>query len=162
MSGPQRTVVLGVTASDAHAVANQLIAAHLRATGFHVVNLGACTPISEFVEALRRNPHAEALLVGSLNGHAYQDLRDLPEACASGAIPCPIVLGGNLSVGATKRSSDFERFYDLGVTRIVEDARDLVDVLDQMAEQRVTRWSSSTPSTRRGAAPVQRIAMPSR
>ena len=74
-----RVVILGVAASDAHAVANQLIAMMLRQQGFVVVNLGVCTPLEEFAEATRAHPQAEAVLIGSLNGHAYEDLKDLPD-----------------------------------------------------------------------------------
>ena len=128
-----RVVVLGVAASDAHAVANQLIADHLRARRFDVVNLGACTTVAAFCDALSRHPSAEALLIGSLNGHAAEDLRDLPAARAGGLIACPVILGGNVSVGAHKRSDAEQRLYALGVDHILGDAQDLIPLLDRLA-----------------------------
>ena len=88
-----RTVILGVAASDSHVVANQLIAHALRAAGLHVVNLGACTSVTEFAAAHAEHPHAKAVIIGSLNGHAYEDLQDLPTARAEGLLACPVILG---------------------------------------------------------------------
>ncbi|MGW3726936.1 cobalamin-dependent protein [Streptomyces sp. F001] len=129
----RRTVILGVAASDSHAVANQLIAHTLRARGFQVVNLGTCTTVEEFAAAHRGHPDAEAVLIGSLNGHAYEDLRDLPAARARGLLGCPVIVGGNLSVGSHKQSADIERLYALGVHRVLGDAADLPAVLDELA-----------------------------
>lgn len=128
-----RTVILGVAASDSHAVANQLIAHTLRARGFQVVNLGTCTTVDEFAAAHREHPDAEAVLVGSINGHAYEDLRDLPEARARGLLDCPVIVGGNLSVGSHKQSADIERLYALGVHRVLGDASELPAVLNELA-----------------------------
>ncbi|QKV91471.1 cobalamin B12-binding domain-containing protein [Streptomyces sp. NA02950] len=132
----RRLVILGVAASDCHVVANQLIAYALRGQGFEVVNLGACTPVEEFARAYREHPEAEAILIGSLNGHVHEDLRDLPEARRSGRIGCPVVVGGNLSVGSVKDPSAVSRLYDLGVDRIVEDPDDLPAVLDRLRATR--------------------------
>lgn len=128
----RRLVILGVAASDSHAVANHLIAHGLRAHGFEVVNLGTCTPVAEFAAACRDHPEAEAVLIGSMNGHAHEDLRELPAARASGAIRCPVILGGNLSVGSAKDASVTERLLSLGVDRIVTDPALLPAVLDEL------------------------------
>ncbi|MFG2605982.1 cobalamin-dependent protein [Streptomyces sp. NPDC048514] len=140
-----RLVILGVAASDSHAVANHLIAHGLRAHGFDVVNLGTCTPVQEFAAACREHPEAEAVLIGSMNGHAYEDLRELPAARASGAIACPVVLGGNLSVGSTKDASATERLLSLGVDRIVTDPSLLPAVLDEL---RAAGAGSAAPAPR--------------
>lgn len=128
----QRKIILGVAASDAHAVANHLIAHALRGIGYTVVNLGTCTPVAEFAQACREHPDAEAVVIGSLNGHAHEDLRDLPAAKAAGTIHCPVVLGGNLSVGSRKDPSALDRLYRLGVDRIVADPTELPAVLDEL------------------------------
>lgn len=130
---PARTVILGVAASDSHAVANHLLAYGLRARGYVVVNLGTCTPVSDFAESCRRHPWASAVLIGSLNGHAYEDLLDLPAARRSGDITCPVVLGGNLSVGSAKRESALERLYALGVDHILDGPDDLFTLLGRLA-----------------------------
>jgi len=136
MALDRRTIILGVAASDAHVVANHLIAMRLRAGGFEVVNLGACTTLYEFGDAWQARPWAEAVVIGSLNGHAYQDLLDLPHLRQSGLLGCPVVLGGNLSVGAVKDADAHERLYELGVDRIVADPEDLPPVLDELRAAR--------------------------
>src|SRR5579871_2830281 len=121
MSGPARLVITGVAASDAHAVANQLIAMRLRLNGLVVINLGVCTPLEDFAAALRANPEAEAIVIGSVNGHAYEDLQDLPRLRALGELGRPVILGGNLSVGSTKDNDVLARFRGLGVDYLVTD-----------------------------------------
>ncbi|HTQ17428.1 cobalamin-dependent protein [Mycobacterium sp.] len=133
-----RVVILGVAASDAHAVANQLIAMMLRQQGFVVVNLGVCTPLEEFAEAYRAHPQAEAVLIGSLNGHAYEDLKDLPELRSAGQLACPIIVGGNLSVGSHKGPETANRLRALGVDHILDSADELPVLLNRLADQRIT------------------------
>ncbi|MDW4909334.1 cobalamin-dependent protein [Streptomyces sp. ADMS] len=127
-----RTVILGVAASDSHVVANHLIAHALRAEGFQVVNLGACTSVAEFAEAHGEHPEAEAVIIGSLNGHAHGDLQDLPAARAAGRLGCPVILGGNLSVGSYKGAADHERLYALGVDVVLSDLDELPAALDEL------------------------------
>jgi methylaspartate mutase sigma subunit len=136
-----RTVILGVAASDSHVVANHLIAHGLRAQGFHVVNLGTCTPVAEFAAALVEHPEAEAVIIGSLNGHAYEDLQELPGARAQGLLDCPVILGGNLSVGSHKESADTERLRQLGVDVILSDPELLSATLDELRARALVRPS---------------------
>ncbi|MET9834568.1 cobalamin-dependent protein [Streptomyces sp. NPDC006385] len=138
-----RTVILGVAASDSHAVANHLIAYSLRGVGFDVVNLGTCTPVEEFATACGEHPDAEAVIIGSLNGHVHEDLRGLAEAKNSGRIACPVIVGGNLSVGSHKDASDHERLYALGVDHILADPAQLPALLDLLR------------ATRKHAAPMR-------
>jgi methylaspartate mutase sigma subunit len=109
------TVILGVAASDTHVVANHLIAHMLRENGYKVVNLGACTPLRDFMDAYAQNPDAIAIVIGSLNGHAKDDLRGLKELKEEFGVRCPVVLGGNLSVGSQKELGLEEYFKQLGV-----------------------------------------------
>ncbi|GAA2783059.1 cobalamin-dependent protein [Streptomyces showdoensis] len=131
-----RTVILGVAASDSHAVANHLIAYSLRGLGFDVVNLGTCTPVDEFAEACARHPEAEAVVIGSLNGHVHEDLRGLDKAKQSGRIACPVIVGGNLSVGSHKDGSSHERLYAAGVDHILADPSELPGLLDALRADR--------------------------
>lgn len=128
----QRLVILGVAESDAHAVANQLIAHLLRASGFTVVNLGVCTPLADFAAACSRHPEAEAVIIGSLNGHAMQDLEGLPDFRRSGAISCPVIVGGNLSVGSHKGADLGDRLRRRGVDHIADDISELLPLLDTL------------------------------
>jgi methylaspartate mutase sigma subunit len=142
-----RVVILGVAASDAHAVANQLIAMMLRQQGFVVINLGVCTPLEEFAEAYRAHPQAEAVLIGSLNGHAYEDLKDLPHLRSAGQLACPIIIGGNLSVGSHKSPETVNRLRALGVDHILEDAHQLTALLNKLAGEHVTEYPTRELAT---------------
>jgi methylaspartate mutase sigma subunit len=135
MDRQPRVVILGVAESDAHAVANRLIAHQLREHGFTVVNLGVCTPLAEFADALDRDPQAEAVLIGSLNGHAAQDLAELPALRAAGRLQRPVVVGGNLSVGCRKDGS-VQRLRELGVDHVLDDASELLLLLDELRDAR--------------------------
>jgi methylaspartate mutase sigma subunit len=135
-----RVVILGVAASDAHAVANQLIAMMLRQKGFVVINLGVCTPLEEFADAYRAHPRAEAVLIGSLNGHAYEDLKALPQLRSAGQLACPIIVGGNPSVGSHKSPETANRLKALGVDHILEDVHQLPALLNQLAGERVAEY----------------------
>jgi methylaspartate mutase sigma subunit len=137
--GP-RVVILGVAASDAHAVANQLIAMMLRQKGFAVINLGVCTPLEDFADAYRAYPDAEAVLIGSLNGHAYEDLKALPQLRSAGELACPIIVGGNLSVGSHKSPETANRLRALGVDHILDSADGLTALLDRLVSERVTEY----------------------
>jgi methylaspartate mutase sigma subunit len=127
-----RLVILGVAASDAHAVANQVIAMMLRQKGFVVINLGVCTPLEEFADAYRAYPHAEAVLIGSLKA--------LPQLRSAGELACPIVVGGNLSVGSHKSPETANRLRALGVDHILDSADGLTALLDRLAGERVTEY----------------------
>ncbi len=135
----KRKVILGVTASDAHVVGNHMIAFWLREKGFEVVNLGACTPVTEFAQAARNHPDAEAMLIGSLNGHAASDLQGLRDAKQCGDIRCPVLIGGNLSVGADKKESDLRRFFSLGVDHVLPSHTGILPLLDRLSEERRMR-----------------------
>ncbi len=150
-SAPQtsavRPVILGVAASDAHAVANQLIAMMLRRRGFTVINLGVCTPLSEFAAAYRANPTAVAVIVASLNGHAYEDLQGVDELKRSGQIGCPVIVGGNLSVGSHKADNDIARLFDIGVDHVLSDPDELPALLDRIAKAEQAGSVASTVAT---------------
>jgi methylaspartate mutase sigma subunit len=115
LSHTRGTVILGVAASDTHVVANHLIGHMLRENGYEVINLGACTPLQDFMEAHQQNPDAVAIVIGSLNGHAKDDLRGLLELKQQYGVRCPVILGGNLSVGSQKELGLEEYFKSLGV-----------------------------------------------
>lgn len=130
------TVILGVAASDAHVVANKLIEKLLVSHGYHVVNLGACTTIDEFGEAYAHNKPVLAIVIGSLNGHAVSDMTGLELAKRQYKITCPVILGGNLSVGSQKNESVFTTLYQLGVDLILRDPRELLTTLASLSSQR--------------------------
>jgi methylaspartate mutase sigma subunit len=153
-TGAARSVILGVAASDAHAVANQLIAMMLRRRGLTVINLGVCTPLSEFATAYQANPTAEAIIVGSLNGHAYEDLLGLDELKRRGQIGCPVIVGGNLSVGSHKADEDIARLFDIGVDHVLSNPDELPALLDRIAKPQ--RAETVTALTVAAGTPEQR------
>lgn len=129
-------VIIGVAASDAHVVANRLMAIYLKENGFNVINLGVCTPLNEFVEAWQKNQDCLAIIISSLNGHAYQDLQGLSLAKQDYQIRCPIILGGNLSVGAMKDVNLHKQFSQLGIDQILTDIEDIVPLLNSFLEEK--------------------------
>jgi methylaspartate mutase sigma subunit len=128
---PAAKVILGVAASDAHVVANHLIALQLRNLGYQVINLGACTPVSDFLDCAARNPDAIAIVIGSVNGHAIEDLRPLRAARDEGLLRWPVIVGGNLSVGSTKTGQEADNLYALGVDRVLGSVEELFEVLGE-------------------------------
>lgn len=132
------TVVLGVTASDSHVVANHLIAIFLRAQGFQVINLGPCTPTEEFMRTASETPDLAAVLIGSLNGHAVEDLSDLPHWRAVHKVRAPVIVGGNLSVGALKSGDAVRALLGLGIDAVADHPRQLVAKLTPQSHQMVT------------------------
>jgi methylaspartate mutase sigma subunit len=134
-------VILGVAASDSHAVANHSIAHFLRSHGFCVTNLGVCTPLSEFMAAYDAEPTTIAIAIGSLNGHAREDLEGLAELKIRHRVACPVFLGGNVI-----RDGDIHEaaavFGRCGVTKIVISAEDLLREL--LLLQRGTALSTAS------------------
>ncbi|KJV26723.1 hypothetical protein VI06_16355 [Aquitalea magnusonii] len=128
-------MVLGVAASDAHVVANHLIAMYLRRQHFNVINLGACTPTEEFMAAASEADQLVAVLIGSLNGHALEDLADLPELRQRYGVNAPVIVGGNLSVGAIKNDDVITRLHALGVDTILQHPRQIVDAIGKLTVQ---------------------------
>ena len=132
------TVILGVAASDAHVVANHLIAFQLRHLGYHVVNLGACTPVSEFVACAAAHPDALAVVIGTINGHAVEDLTPLRAAKDQNLLPCPVIVGGNLSVGSTKTGKESDVLLALGADYVLADIEELVQLLGNLRHPGLT------------------------
>lgn len=134
-----KKVILAVTESDAHVVANQLIAFQLRQNGYNVINLGACCSVQEIKQAYDENSDTIAILIGSLNGHACEDLKDLPTF--SHKIHCPIILGGNLSVGSKKHLNEHEDFYKLGVSTVLQSHLQVLPLLESLCTQQIREVS---------------------
>lgn len=129
LAGDDHVVVLGVAESDAHAVANKLIELHLRELGMTVVNLGVCTPLADFADAVDAHPGAVAAVVGSVNGHAVADLRELPALRRRGRLACPVVVGGNLAIDPAHHAEARRRLLALGVDHVLGDMAELVPLL---------------------------------
>lgn len=134
-----RVVVLAVPVSDCHVVANRLLERFLAEEGYEVHNLGVCTPTAEIADAVARLDPL-AVLVGSQNGHALQDLADLrARLTVCGARPnLPVYVGGNLTVGSDKSGVNVtEAFAEIGLSVVgtFEDALALLGTLDSTARR---------------------------
>lgn len=128
-------ILLGVTKSDAHVVANHLIAFDLREKGYQVENLGACTPIEEFILETLALDNVDAILIGSLNGHGLEDIRGLKELKELYDIRIPIIMGGNLSVGKDKNSNLEEELKEEGIDYILKDSSEIAPLLEEILNQ---------------------------
>lgn len=127
-----RFIILGVAESDAHVVANKLIEYELSLDGFTVLNLGACTSVDEFVDMFQSHPYADAVVIGSLNGHAYEDLKSIETAKGDLLISCPIIVGGNLGVTREQAARTREALLALGVDYVLDDVKQLTALLHSL------------------------------
>lgn len=126
-------IIVAMTESDAHVVANKLLEVYLQEQGYSIINLGACTPLREVAETAAANA-PQAIVLGSQNGHALEDISGLSSLKTEFHIDCPVILGGNLSVGAEK-SDDLERkLKTAGVDFICQDFEDLSALLEELAQ----------------------------
>jgi methylaspartate mutase sigma subunit len=122
MTDRTASVIIGVAASDAHAVANRLIELRLAQAGYE-----------DFADGLAQHPDAIAVAIGSLNGHAVEDLSPLREARAAGQLGVPVIVGGNLAVTAAGRALAADALRDLGVDYVLDGVTGLVPLLDRLA-----------------------------
>jgi methylaspartate mutase sigma subunit len=91
---------------------------------------------------------ALAIAIGSMNGHALEDLRELELLKQRHQIHCPVILGGNLSVGSKKRDTLEAEFKEIGVSMILESPEQLLHELETLRSQ---RESASTRALTGGA-----------
>jgi methylaspartate mutase sigma subunit len=114
-------------------VANRLIDLALTQAGYRVINLGPCTPVSDFVECFAAHPEALAVAIGSLNGHAVEDLAPLRAARDSGVLNCPVIVGGNVCVGEQGRAASIAALRALGVDYVLGDLAELLALLGRLS-----------------------------
>ena len=114
----QKTIVLGVLGVDAHVVGNKIMEYSLRQEGFNVVNLGIFVTQEEFIKAAIET-NADAILVGSLCGHAELDCKGFREKCVeAGKGDIHLVGGGRLVVGRQVWQDVEARFLKMGFNRV--------------------------------------------
>jgi methylaspartate mutase epsilon subunit len=121
----QPIAVLFGTHSDAHAVGNYIADKILKENGYNVINLGVCTALEELSECLSNTVGVEVLVIGSNNGHCYEDLKGLKSILLHHRLDCPVILGGNLTIRDECIDDVLPRFSALGVTEVVESLDDL-------------------------------------
>lgn len=113
------TVILGVIGSDAHVVGVTILERALETAGFEVINLGAQTDKSEFVDAALSHD-ADAVLVSSLYGHAERDCRGFHDRLAEAGLDVLTYVGGNLAVGQDDFDATRELFETMGFDRVFD------------------------------------------
>jgi methylaspartate mutase sigma subunit len=131
-------VIIAVTESDVHVVGNRLLEMALLKEGFRVINLGVCTSTQDLVEAYRSNDNIIAIAIGSINGHAGQDLSGFGQLRRDYQISCKIFFGGYMEVGRRARMEDFseDRLEVFGIDEILDDIPQLVTRLIRLRQEK--------------------------
>jgi excisionase family DNA binding protein len=88
------TIVLGAPPDDLHALPSAIVADLLRGRGFEVLDLGANTPVSSFVESAREASRLVAVLVGATSTDSVARLSEIAVALRNAGIDVPIYFGG--------------------------------------------------------------------
>ena len=128
------TLVTGVIGADTHIVGNRILGRALETAGFTVVQLGALTPASEFVDAAIETA-ADAILVSSLYGQGELDCRGFRDLCTeAGLDDILIYVGGYLVVGEQPWNEVEARFLEMGFDRVFPPGTRPDDVVGPLAE----------------------------
>ena len=106
----------------------------LKESGFIVNNRGACTPLAEVFEATTQMLTL-AIVLGSQNGHALEDISELNNLRKAYGYDIPVYIGGNLSVGANKADDLPKKFKAAGVDYLVSDFEELKLELTKLTNQ---------------------------
>ena len=126
-------IILGVTKSDSHVVANRLIKLSLVQHGYDVINLGVCTPISDFMDAYSENQDAICIAIGNLNGHVIPDTRELSFLKKKYRVRCPVIIGGSpYSKLLTAPETQKELLETNGFDHIITSTNKLINYLDRL------------------------------
>jgi excisionase family DNA binding protein len=88
------TIVLGAPPDDLHALPSAIVADLLRGRGFEVLDLGANTPVSSFVESAKEANRLVAVLVGATSKDSVARLPEIAIALRNAGIGAPIFFGG--------------------------------------------------------------------
>ena len=89
------TIVLGAPEGDLHALPSAIVADLLRGRGFEVLDLGANTPVTSFVECARGANRLIAVLVGATSRDSITHLSEIAAALRLEGIGAPILFGGH-------------------------------------------------------------------
>ena len=91
---PRGTVVVGIVATDRHALPSAMVADLVRSDGFQVLDLGADTPVESFVESARDASRLMGVLVGATMSGMEDRLSDTVSALKEAGITAPVLVGG--------------------------------------------------------------------
>jgi len=117
-SGMDATLITGVIGADTHIVGNRILGHALEKAGFHVIQLGALTPATEFVDAAIETD-ADAILISSLYGQGELDCRGFRDLCTEAGLEDVLLyIGGYLVIGDQPWDEVERRFLDMGFDRV--------------------------------------------
>jgi excisionase family DNA binding protein len=93
------TIVLGAPEGDLHALPSAIVADLLRGRGFDVLDLGANTPVTSFVECARGANRLIAVLVGVTSKESVSHLSEIASALRREGVGAPLLVGGRAVPG---------------------------------------------------------------
>jgi excisionase family DNA binding protein len=119
------TVVLGAVAGERHEIPGAIVADHLRAAGFEVVELGADTPAESFVESAGHGDPLCILVSVTAGGHEDSVVETVEALRAS--VGAPVLVGG-AAVGdeGAARALGSERWTGRGARDVVAAVEDVI------------------------------------
>jgi methylaspartate mutase sigma subunit len=116
-----RRIVLSSVSSDAHTWNLVFLQLVLEEMGHDVVNLGACVPDEDLIEAcVEHGP--DAVVISTVNGHGYADGKRLIGELRARLAEVPVVIGGKLGVSGA--DDDYAReLVDLGYSAVFAESQ---------------------------------------
>ncbi len=125
-------VITGTVGVDAHVIGTKIISRALRESGFKVVELGAQTPVEEFIMAAQETA-ADAMMISSLYGMAELDLEGFRDKCTeAGLDDILLYVGGILGVSRRDFAADEEKFRRMGFDRVYPPEADIRTAIEDL------------------------------
>lgn len=123
------TIVVGAPPGDHHGVPVALAADLLRGAGFSVIDLGADSPASSFVDAGQTADRLIGIGISATGADNHEGIAEAIEAVHR-ELGCPVVLGGQgIADEATGRA--------LGADEVTSSAPELIEVFGRLAATRL-------------------------
>jgi methylaspartate mutase sigma subunit len=128
VASAELSVVLAVPGDDVHVLGVKVAEVLLRATNYDVHNLGVTASVAEIVAAVEAH-RPSALILTTVNGHAYTNCKDIPRALRDRGSEVPIYIGGKLAVGREAWAVTRRRFAACGLANAFEPTVELPEGL---------------------------------
>jgi excisionase family DNA binding protein len=93
-------VIIGAPAGDQHSLPGAIVADLLRGEGFEVIDLGANTPGSSFVETIQEVTRLVAVVIGVTGPGSDRAVQSTVEAIRQSGSTAPVLIGGPAIAGA--------------------------------------------------------------
>lgn len=134
------TVIIGGTESDTHVVSLYLAALLLAEHGYSVINRTCQNPTMDLVASPGEQLDVLAYVICNQNGHALEDLRDLP---SHKPVSAPIILGGHYALGCHNKLYQQSQLRAVGIDFFAESLADLIPLLIQISLRNTVRMDLS-------------------